>query len=76
MENHRTLENIARKSMDFAFDKFFYPNSIIATWSISDIKQCVLLALICSGNVELEKEILDEENVGNIVRKMALFFSW
>ena len=62
--------------MDFAFDKFLYPNSIIATWPVNEIKQNILSALKYSGNVEFEREILDEENVGYIVKKMALFFSW
>jgi hypothetical protein len=61
--------------MDCAFDKFLYPNSIIATWSVSEIKQNILPALKYSGNVEFEREILNDENVGNIVAKMALLYS-
>lgn len=58
------------------FDEILFPNSIIATWSADEIKECIIPSLKYAGNEQLTNEVLNEKDVTAIVHKMATFFAW
>ena len=76
LQGGEILIDSSGRVMDLAFDDFLYPNSVIATWSEKELKENIGPALKYSGNAELESRVLNEENVGVIVERMAEFFAW
>ena len=61
---------------DLKFDEMLYPNSVISTWSVDDIKENIMPTLMYAGNDQLTNEVLNEKKVAAIVEKMATFFAW
>lgn len=73
---HDILIDSLGRVFDLKFDEIVYPNEIIATWSESEIKECIMPSLKFAGNEQLTNEIMNEKDVTAIVEKMATYFAW
>ena len=76
LENDDILIDSLGRVFDLTFDEFIYPKSVITTWSEDELKQNIIPALEDCGNKDFAKEVLDGKEVGDIIMKMATFFSW
>ena len=76
LEGHDIIVDSLGKVFDLKFDEMLYPNSIIATWSESEIKENVMTVLKFESNKQFVNEILNEKDVTAIVKKMATHYAW
>lgn len=74
--DHDIIVDSLGRVFDLKFDEMLYPNSVISTWSVDDIKGNIMPTLKYAGNDQLTNEVLNEKNVAAIVEKMATFFAW
>jgi hypothetical protein len=76
LDDNEILVDSLGRVFDTMFDEIVIPNSIIATWSETELKENLMPALQIEGNEHLTNDILNEKEVAAIVRKAATYFAW